>query len=155
MPGRSNGRLCVSAAPPAFGVTLDEARAFVNEHKRVVIATLRSDGTPALSPVSAVVDDDGYVVVSTRETAMKAKNLERDPRVELCVLSDTFFGDWIQLDGTAEIVRLPDALELLVEYYRAVAGEHSDWDDYRSAMQRERRVLVRIHVERAGPDRSG
>jgi len=119
------------------------------------MVTRRRDGSPQLSPVAAAVDKDGAVVVSTRETAMKAKNLERDPRVALCVLSDTFFGDWIQLDGTAEIVRLPDALELLVEYYRAVAGEHSDWDDYRSAMQRERRVLVRIHVERAGPDRSG
>jgi PPOX class probable F420-dependent enzyme len=101
------------------------------------------------------VDDEGRVAVSTRETAMKTHNLRRDPRATLCVLSDSFFGPWVQLDGTAEVVSLPDALEPLVDHYRRVAGEHDDWDDYRAAMARERRVLVRITVTGAGPDRSG
>jgi PPOX class probable F420-dependent enzyme len=93
--------------------------------------------------------------VSTRETAVKVKNLRRDPRASLCVLNDRFFGEWIQVDGTAEIVSLPEAMELLVEYYRTLAGEHPDWDEYRASMERERRVLVRIQIDRAGPDRSG
>jgi PPOX class probable F420-dependent enzyme len=93
--------------------------------------------------------------VSTREAAMKVANLRRDPRVSLCVLNDGFFGDWIQVDGTATIVSLPEAMELLVEYYRSLSGEHPDWDEYRAAMERDRRVLVRIDIERAGPDRSG
>jgi PPOX class probable F420-dependent enzyme len=86
---------------------------------------------------------------------MKAKNLQRDPRVALCVLSEGFFGDWVQIEGSAEVVHLPDALEPLVDYYRSVSGEHPDWDDYRAAMVRDRRVLVRVRLERAGPDRQG
>lgn len=86
---------------------------------------------------------------------MKARNVGRDPAVSLCVLSDAFFGEWIQLDGRAEVVRLPEAMEGLVEYYRSVAGEHPDWAEYRRSMSEERRVLLCISVVRAGPDRSG
>lgn len=132
-----------------------QATAFVREHHRAALVTRRADGGLQVSPVVAGVDGDGRVVVSSRETAYKVKNLRRDPRGTLCVLSDEFFGEWVQVDGTAEIVSLPDAMEPLVAYYRSVAGEHDDWDDYRAAMERERRVLVRIDVERAGPDRHG
>jgi PPOX class probable F420-dependent enzyme len=128
---------------------------FVREHHDAVMLTYRRDGSAQMSPVACAVDDTGVVVVSTRETALKVKNLRRDPRVSLCVLSTGFFGDWIQLDGTAEIVSLPAAMEPLVEYYRSLRGEHPDWDDYRAAMERDRRVILRITVERAGPDRSG
>jgi PPOX class probable F420-dependent enzyme len=134
---------------------IDRARQFLRENHRAVIATRRAGGDAQLSPVLCALDSAGRVCVSTRETAMKVKNLRRDPRVSLCVLNDGFFGEWIQVDGTAEVVSLPEAMELLVEYYRSVAGEHPDWDEYRSAMERERRVLVRIDIERAGPDRSG
>ncbi len=134
---------------------LDRARAFVREHHRAVMSTRRAGGEPQLSPVVCGVDADGMITVSTRETAMKVKNVRRDPRVSLCVMSDGFFGDWIQVDGSARVVSLPEAMELLVEYYRSLAGEHSDWDEYRAAMEREKRVLVRIDIERAGPDRSG
>ena len=134
---------------------LERARAFVRENHRAVVSTRRADGQPQLSPVVCGVDADGMITVSTRETAMKVKNLRRDPRVSLCVLNDGFFGDWIQVDGTADIVSLPEAMELLVEYYRSLSGEHPDWDEYRAAMERDQRVLVRIDIERAGPDRSG
>jgi len=133
----------------------DRARDFVREHHHAVLATRRADGTPQLSPVACNVDAEGRVVVSTRETALKTRNIRRDPRVSLCVLNDAFYGSWIQVDGVAAVVSLPDAMEPLVDYYRTTAGEHPDWDDYRSAMQRERRVLVRIEIERAGPDASG
>ncbi len=134
---------------------LNRARDHVRANHHAVMATTRADGRPQLSPVACGVDAEGFVVVSTRETALKTKNLRRDPRVSLCVLADAFFGEWVQVDGTATVVALPDAMEHLVEYYRAVSGEHPDWDDYRAAMQRERRVIVRIDLERAGPDRSG
>jgi PPOX class probable F420-dependent enzyme len=101
------------------------------------------------------VGADGRVLISTRETAMKTKNLERDPRASLCVMNDGFFGDWVQAEGTAEIVRLPEAMDLLVDYYRRIAGEHPDWDDYRTAMRRDRRVIAAITLTKAGPDRSG
>jgi len=134
---------------------LDHARDFIRVNHHAILHTNRADGSPQMSPVACGVDDDGSVIVSTRETAMKAKNLRRDPRASLCVISEGFFGEWVQVDGTATVVSLPDALDGLVDYYRKVAGEHPDWDDYRNAMQREQRVLVRIEIERAGPTKSG
>ena len=89
------------------------------------------DGRPQLSPVTACVDDEGRILISTRETAIKTRNLARDPRASLCVLNDGFFGEWVQAEGTAEIVHLPEAMDLLVDYYRRISGEHPDWDDYR------------------------
>jgi PPOX class probable F420-dependent enzyme len=136
-------------------MTPDEARDFLADHHRAVMATFRSDGRPAMSPVTVAVDDAGRVLVSTRETAMKVKHLRRDPRVALCVMNDAFYGTWAQVEGTAEIVPLPEAMDLLVDYYRRVAGEHPDWDDYRAAMVRDKRVVVRLAIERAGPTKQG
>jgi PPOX class probable F420-dependent enzyme len=136
-------------------VDLGLATTFLASHPRAVLATFRADGHPQLSPVVATVDDAGRVLISTRETAIKAKNLARDPRASLCVLSDGFFGEWIQVEGTAELVHLPDAMPILEYYYRRISGEHPDWEDYRDAMRRERRLIVRISIERAGPDVTG
>ncbi len=124
-------------------------------HHLAVLATCRRDGRPQLSPVTAGVDDEGRVEISTRETSMKVKNLRRDPRLSLCLLNRGFFGEWGQVEGTAEIVERPAALALLVDYYRRISGEHPDWDDYRAAMEREQRVLVRFEIERAGPTVAG
>ncbi|MBQ6644439.1 MAG: PPOX class F420-dependent oxidoreductase [Saccharopolyspora sp.] len=132
---------------------LEQARSFVREHHRAVLGTLRGDGTPQLSPVLAAVDDAGRIVVSTRAATAKVHNLVRDPRAWLCVLPDEFFGDWIQVDGTAEVVRLPEAMPLLEDYFRRVSGEHDDWEDYRRAMREEDRVLLRIEPSRVGPAR--
>jgi PPOX class probable F420-dependent enzyme len=128
---------------------------FVREHHHAVLSTHRRDGTPQMSPVAVGVDDDGVIVISSRATAMKVKNLARNPHAAVCVLSDGFFGDWVQLEGRATIVTLPEAMEPLVEYYRSVSGEHPDWDEYRAAMTRDQRVVILITVERAGPDVSG
>lgn len=134
---------------------IDSAREVLRTQHHAVMATMRKDGTPQLSPVVATVDEAGFVVVSTRETAYKTRNLLRDPRVWLCVLPDGFFGPWIRVDGVADIVRLPDALPGLEDYYRGISGEHPDWADYRKMMHAERRVLVRIEPRSAGPDHSG
>jgi len=136
-------------------VDTGQAADFLRAHHRAVLATSRSDGMPQLSPVTCTVDDDGLVLISTRETAVKTKNLRHRPRASLCVFTDTFFGQWVQVEGDAELISLPDAMDLLVEYYRRVSGEHPDWDDYRAAMIRDRRVIVRITITRAGPDVSG
>jgi PPOX class probable F420-dependent enzyme len=132
-------------------VTPEDARAFLRERHHAVMATTRADGHPQLSPVLAVVDQSGRVVVSTRERSVKVRNLRRDPHVALCLLSDDFFGGWAQVEGTVEIVELPAAMDLLVDYYQRATGEHEDWDEYRAAMRAEGRVVVRFDIERAGP----
>jgi PPOX class probable F420-dependent enzyme len=136
-------------------VDIDEAREFVRSHSNAVLTTLRQDGTPQMSPVNVGVDGEGRFVVSSRETAFKTRHLRREPRAWLCVLSDTFYGPWVFLDGTADVQSLPDAMEPLVDYYRAVGGEHPDWAEYRAAMLAEQRCLLRITATRAGPDRQG
>jgi len=128
-----------------------EALRFLESHHRGVMSTLRADGRPQLSPVLCATDAADRVVVSTRHGSAKVRNLRRDPWISVCVLSDTFFGRWVQVEGRAEIVELPDAMEPLVDYYRRISGEHEDWDDYRAAMRSEGRVLVRFPIERAAP----
>jgi len=127
---------------------IDDALTFIRQHHRGVLATRRRDGRPQLSPVTATVDD-GRVVVSSTEDRAKVRNLRADPRTSYCALTDGFFGAWAQVDGRAEVISLPDAMELLVRYYRGISGEHPDWDDYRAAMTRDRRCLVAITVEDA------
>lgn len=130
---------------------LDDAREFVRSHNRAVLSTLRADGTPQMTPMLAAVDRAGRVIMSTSAGTAKVRNMRRDPRAWLCVLPDGFFGRWIQVEGAVEIVEQPEAMELLVDYYRIVAGEHENWDEYRAAMRREDRVLVRLELTRAGP----
>lgn len=132
----------------------DRALEFLRHNHRAVLATTRSDGGVQLSVVLAGVEGD-KVVVSTRETAMKTKNLRRSPTATVIVFTDAFFGDWVQIEGETEVVSLPDAMDGLVAYYRQVSGEHPDWDEYRAAMVRDERVLLRVSVDRAGPDRAG
>jgi PPOX class probable F420-dependent enzyme len=124
---------------------------FIRRNHRAVLATRRQDGSIQMSPVLAAVDADGRVVISTRAMLVKTINLRRDPRAAVCVLTERFFGEWHSLEGTAEIVDLPEAMEPLVDYYRRAVGEHPDWDDYRRAMARDQRVLLRITAERSGP----
>ena len=140
------------------GTTMDISQAvdFMRTNHRAVLHTFRADGGPQLSPVTVGVDDQGRPIVSSRETAFKVKNLVRDPRATLCVMTDAFYGEWVFVDARCEIVHLPEAMDQLVAYYRQVRGEeHPDWDEYRAAMEHDRRVICRFHVERAGPNAHG
>jgi PPOX class probable F420-dependent enzyme len=128
---------------------LDAARGFLAEHHHAVLVTRRQDGGLQSSPITVGVDDAGRAIVSTTAASAKARNLGRDPRATLCVVTDNWFGPWIQVEGTTEVVERPEAMELLVDYYRRISGEHPDWDDYRRAMDDQRRVLIRITLERA------
>ncbi len=132
-----------------------EALEFIRANSQSVLATTRADGRPQLSPVNVVVDDAGRVVLSSRATAVKVKNLRRTPYASVCVMTAAFYGDWCQVEGAVTVVDLPEAMDGLVDYYRRASGEHPDWDDYRAAMVREQRVLVVIDVQRAGPSVSG
>lgn len=134
---------------------IDAAVAFLRQNSRGVLATVRRDGRPQMSPMSVTVDDEGRVMISTREPSMKVRNIRRDPRVSLCVFPEEFIGKWIQVEGTAEIIALPEAMDVLVDLYRRLRGEHDDWDKYRQAMIDQGRVVIRFAIDRAGPDVSG
>lgn len=134
---------------------LDQARDFIRENHHAVLATRRADGSTQLSPVLANVDAGGRAIISSRETAIKVHNLRRDRAAQLCAFTDRFFGEWVQVDGTAEVISLPEAMDPLIDYYKRFPDENPDWDDYRERMRGEKRVLIRIELARAGPDRQG
>ena len=139
--------------PPESGrrlAVMDLAAAldFLSHNNHAVLATRRSDGGVQMSPLNAGVLD-GRVVISSRAMLAKVHNIRRDPRVSIVVLTERFYGSWVQIDGEAEIVDQPDALPLLDEVYRAIAGEHPDWAEYRAAMIADRRVVISIRPERS------
>ena len=136
-------------------VDRDELLEFLRPRHHVILSTTRADGTPQSSPVSAGIDDAGRLVVATYPSRAKVANVRRRPAVSACVLSDEWNGAWVQIDGSAEVLDLPDALEPLVEYYRSISGEHPDWDEYRTAMRQQGKVLVRMTIERWGPIATG
>ena len=136
-------------------VSREELLDFVRPRHHAVLMTTRGSGMPQLSPVTCGVDDDGRVVISTYPERAKAVNARRDPRVSLCVLSDDFGGAWVQVDGTAEVIDLPDSVEPLVEYYRNIAGEHPDWAEYREAMRVQGKSIIRVTIETWGPVATG
>ena len=133
---------------------LEAAREFMREHHRAVLATRRSGGIQQ-SPVLVNLDGEGRAIISSRETAYKVINLRRDRWAQLCVFTERFFGSWIYAEGEAEVLSLPEAMDPLIDYYKRFPDENPDWEDYRERMRSEKRVLIRITLERAGPDRQG
>jgi PPOX class probable F420-dependent enzyme len=132
-------------------VERDELLEFLRPRHRGILTTTRRDGRPQLSPVTMGVDAEGHVVVSSYPERAKTRNARRRSEASVCVLSEDFDGDWVQVDGSLEVLDLPEALDGLVEYFRSISGEHPDWDDYRAAMQRQGKVLLRLTIERWGP----
>jgi PPOX class probable F420-dependent enzyme len=128
---------------------------FIRPRHHAVLVTTRRDGGPQLSPVACGLDTEGRLVVSTYPARAKVVNARRDPRVSACVLSDDWDGPWVQIGGTAEVLDLPEAMEPLVEYFRVISGEHPDWDEYRAAMLRQGKCLVRVTIDRWGPVATG
>jgi PPOX class probable F420-dependent enzyme len=135
-------------------VTRDELLDFIRPRHHAIVITTRADGQPQASPVTCGVDD-GAIVVATYPERAKTRNARRNPQVSVLVLSDDFGGPWVQVDGTAEVLDVPEAVEALVGYFRSISGEHSDWDEYRQAMMRQGKSLLRITPERWGPVATG
>jgi PPOX class probable F420-dependent enzyme len=136
-------------------VDLDGLLTFVRPRHQMILTTKRRDGSVQLSPVTGGVDDSGRVVISTYPERSKTHNLRRDPACSVLVLSDDFGGAWVQIDGHAEVLDVPHAVDGLVEYFRNIAGEHSDWDEYRQAMLDQGKSLIRITISRWGPVATG
>ena len=135
---------------------LDQARAYIRDNRWGILATRHPGGGIRQSPIVATVDDDGLIVISSRETAYKVRYLREDPWAQVCMFSERFYGPWIWVEGKADVVSLPDAMEPLVDYRRRFADSAGiNWDDYRQRMEREQRVLIRLAAETAGPERQG
>ena len=128
---------------------------FLRPRHRGLLVTRRSDGSPQLSPVTCGIDAEDRIVVSTYPGRAKAHNARRDPQVSMCIVSDDWNGPYVQVDGLAEVLDMPAALDGLVEYYRCISGEHPDWADYRAAMVRQDKSLIRIDIRRWGPIATG
>ncbi|MEE3852009.1 PPOX class F420-dependent oxidoreductase [Gordonia sp. LSe1-13] len=128
---------------------------FIRPRHRMLLSTMRRDGTPQLSPVSGGVDDAGRIVISTYPTRAKAANIRHTPVASVCVLSEEWNGAWVQVDGDAEVLDMPDAEDGLVDYFRCISGEHPDWDEYRAAMRLQGKSLIRILPTRWGPIATG
>ena len=136
-------------------VDLDTLLEFVRPRHRGTLATRRRDGSPQMSPVSCGVDSQGRSVVSTYPQRAKVVNLRRDPAVSMVIHSDDWDGPYVQVDGTAEVIDVPESVEPLVEYFRSISGEHPDWEEYRAAMRAQGKSLIRVTIERWGPVATG
>ena len=141
----------------ATNETVDRAALveFLSTRHRAILLATKADGGPQLSPVTCGVDAEGRLVISTYPKRAKAVNLRRNPKVSACVISDEWNDPWVQLDGTAEVLDLPESVEPLVEYFRSIAGEHPDWDEYREAMRKQGKSLIRVTIDRWGPIAKG
>jgi PPOX class probable F420-dependent enzyme len=136
-------------------VDLDGLLEFVRPRHHMLLITTRQDGTPQASPVSGGVDAEGRIVISSYPERAKSTNVQRNPQTSVMVMSDDWNGAWVQVDGTGEVIELPDAVEPLVDYYRAISGEHPDWDEYREAMRKQGKCLIRITPTRWSPIATG
>jgi PPOX class probable F420-dependent enzyme len=132
-----------------------ELIAFLATRHRAMLVTTRRGGGSQLSPVSCGIDGGGRLVVSTYPSRAKVANIRCEPSVSAMVISDDWDGPWVQLDGRAEVLDLPDALDGLVDYYRCIAGEHPDWEEYREAMTTQGKCLIRMTIQRWGPVATG
>lgn len=134
-----------------LSISREELLSFIRPRHNGILVTTRRDGRPQMSPVTMGVDSDGRVVVSSYPERAKAKNAAHNAQASVCVLSNEFNGEWVQVDGRIEVVEQPEAIEALVEYYRSISGEHPDWDEYRQAMADQGKVLLRLTIDRWSP----
>lgn len=136
-------------------VDMNELLEFLRPRHRCLLVTTRADGRPQIAPVTSGVDNAGRLVVSTYPERAKVRNLRRSPFATACILSDEWNGPWVQVEGRAEVLDMPEALDGLVEYFRCISGEHPDWNEYRDAMRRQDKSLIRLQIERWGPVATG
>jgi PPOX class probable F420-dependent enzyme len=136
-------------------VGLSDLLEFIRPRHRMVLTTFRSDGSLQSSPVTGGVDPSGRIVIASYPQRAKSANVRRTPRASVTVLSDDFHDAYIQVDGDAEVIDLPAAVEPLVDYYRSISGEHPDWAQYRKAMVDQGKCLIRVTPNRWGPVATG
>jgi PPOX class probable F420-dependent enzyme len=136
-------------------VDRDGLAQFVVGKHHWVLATTRGDGRPQMSLVTGGMLPSGRLAIATYPERVKARNVRRNPLVSVGVMGDRFNDAWVQIDGNAEVVDLPAAADVLVEYFRSISGEHSDWDEYRVAMAEQGKCAILIDPVRWSPVSTG
>ena len=133
-------------------MNLAEAQDFLQQNHRACIAVRQIDGWPQMTLVTPAIDPQGRVIITSRGTTYKVKHVRRDPRVSMLVFGEQYSGSkFVQIHGTAEIIDLPQAMDTLIYWYRQVRGEHKNWDVYKNQMADEKRVIIRVNIEKVGP----
>ena len=135
---------------------ITEVREFLAVNHRGVMVVQKRDGWPQITLVTPGIDDEGRAIITTRGTTYKLKNVRRNPRVSLLVMGEQFSGSkYVQIHGTAEIIPLPEAMDILIHWHRQVRGESENWDEVREKMKQEQRYIIRIPIEGFGPNVRG
>jgi PPOX class probable F420-dependent enzyme len=131
---------------------LSDARKFVKEHHHGVLVARKKDGSLQITLVSPVVDAVGNVILTARDSTYKVKNIKRDPRISLLVFGEQFHGsNYIQIDGKAEVIEHPQAMDLVLDWHRQIRGLPEDWDALKKKTLSEGRIAIRITIEKVGP----
>lgn len=129
-----------------------DAQKFLQENHRACIAVRQEDGWPQMTFVTPAIDSQGRIIVTSRRSTYKVKHLRRDPRVSMLIFGEQFSGSkFVQIHGTAEILEQPAAMDVLIDWYKRVRGEHKNWEEYKQRMADEKRVIIRVAIEKVGP----
>ena len=129
-----------------------DAQKFIKDNHRACIAVRQKDGWPQMTLVTPGIDAEGRVILTSRGTTYKVKHIRREPKVSMLIFGEQFSGSkFVQIHGTAEVVDLPQAMDGLIDWYKTVRGEHKNWQDYKQQVADEKRVLIRINIEKVGP----
>lgn len=140
----------------AVTMEIADVQKFLAANHRGVLVARKRDGWPQITLVTPGIDPEGRVIITSRGTTYKLKNIRRDPKVSMLIMGEQFSGsNYVQLHGIAEIISQPEAMDLLIYWYRQLRGEHKDWDEYRARMKEEQRAVIRITIEKVGPDVRG
>jgi PPOX class probable F420-dependent enzyme len=129
-----------------------DAQKFLQENHRACIAVRQKDGWPQMTLVTPGIDAEGRVIITSRGTTYKLKHLRRDPRVSMLIFGEQYSGSkFVQIHGTAEIIDLPEAMDMLIYWYKQLRGEHKNWDEYRKQMVDQKRAIIRVKIDKVGP----
>ena len=128
------------------------AKGFLKNNHHGCLVTRKKDGSLQMTLVSPVLGADGNVIITARDTTYKVKNIKRNPQVSLLVYGDTFHGsNYIQIDGKAEVIPHPAAMDIVLDWHRKIRGEPASWDEIRQKTLAEGRIVIRVNIEKVGP----
>ena len=129
-----------------------EAQEFLKHNHHGVLVARKKDGSLQMTLVSPVIGIDGKVIITARDTTYKVKNIKRNPQISLLVYGEKFNGsNYIQIDGKAEVIPHPQAMDIVLDWHRQIRGEPKSWEEIRQKTLAEGRLAIRVTIEKVGP----